>query len=136
MSLLTSHPGWHLKSFGSPKTLRNFKALKAIGKNKASGPDGFTAEIFLKHWHLVKESFTALFEDFYENGRLNACVQQYFVSNTKGGGCGPHKGLQTNQPHNLKLQGSSKSLSGKTEICYGQHHQPLSLKVGESLIQS
>ncbi|KAA0068181.1 hypothetical protein E5676_scaffold392G00680 [Cucumis melo var. makuwa] len=47
-----------------------FKALKALGKNKATGPN-----------------------------------RKFYLSNTKEEECGPCKELQTNQPHDVNLQG-------------------------------
>lgn len=54
-------------------------ALKALGKCKALGSDGFTVEFFLQFWDLVKEDFQALFEQIYVNGRLNVCIQENFI---------------------------------------------------------
>ena len=57
----------------------NLKALKALGSNKAPGPDGFTAEFLLKHWSIFKDTFKSLMDDFHKNGRLNACIQKNFI---------------------------------------------------------
>lgn len=68
-SLLTSH-----------FTIEEIKAaLKSLGKGKAPGPDGFTIEFFQMYWDLVKVDFQRLFEQFFENGRLNACTQENFI---------------------------------------------------------
>lgn len=56
-----------------------FSAIKALGKNKAPGQDGFTAEFLVKHWNLVKDSFQALFTELHENGKLNTWVQEKFI---------------------------------------------------------
>ena len=56
-----------------------FKALKALGSNKASGPDGFTVEFLLKHWSIFKDMFESLMDDFHINGKLNACIQENFI---------------------------------------------------------
>lgn len=53
--------------------------LKAVGKCKAPGSDGFTVEIFLQFWDLMKEDIQALFEQLYDNVRLNACIQEDFI---------------------------------------------------------
>lgn len=54
-------------------------ALKLLGKNKARGPDGFTVEFFLKFWEKLKDNIMKLFEEFYENGKLNSCITENFI---------------------------------------------------------
>lgn len=44
-----------------------FQALKALGKNKAPGPDGFTTEFLLKYWSSFRSNFLKLFEEFSSN---------------------------------------------------------------------
>lgn len=55
------------------------KALKLLRRNKALGPDGFTMELFSKFWGLFQENFKSLFDDFYNNGKLNSCVKENFI---------------------------------------------------------
>lgn len=50
-----------------------------MGKNKAPGLDGFTVEFLIKFWEVFKDNFTSLFDEFYENGRLNSCVKENFI---------------------------------------------------------
>lgn len=54
-------------------------ALKILGRNKAPCPYGFTVEFFLKFWEHIKEHFISIFEEFYDNGRLNAFIQENFI---------------------------------------------------------
>ena len=54
-------------------------AVQLLGKNKAPGPDGYTAEFLISFWDHFKDNFLALFNEFYENGRLNACVKENFI---------------------------------------------------------
>ena len=56
-----------------------FKALKALGSNKAPSPDGFIAKFLIKHWSNFKDIFKSLMDDFHINGRLNACIQENFI---------------------------------------------------------
>lgn len=62
-------------SLSFSEILRDFstRAIKRLGKHKAPGPDGFAAEF------LLKSIFLTLFEEFYKNGRLNACVLENFL---------------------------------------------------------
>lgn len=53
--------------------------LKMLGKNKAPGLDGFTAEFCLQYWDHFKKNFMKLFEEFYANGRPNSCVKENFI---------------------------------------------------------
>ena len=55
------------------------KALKLLAKNKAPGPLLDTAEFFLKFWEHFKDNFKSLFEDFFDNEKLNACVKEDFI---------------------------------------------------------
>ena len=52
-----------------------FKTLKALGRNKAPSPDGFTAEFLINHWSIFKD----IFKSFHKNGRLNVCIQENFI---------------------------------------------------------
>ena len=56
-----------------------FLAVKALGRNKAPGIDGFTVEFPIKHWPIFKDSLEALLKDFHSNGRLNACIDENFI---------------------------------------------------------
>ena len=56
-----------------------YKALSKLGKNKAPGPDGFTAEFFIKFWAHFKDNFLSLFDEFFENGKLNSCIKENFI---------------------------------------------------------
>ena len=56
-----------------------FKALKALGNNKAPGPDGFTVKFLITQWSIFKDIFKSLMSDFHRNGRLNACIQENFI---------------------------------------------------------
>ena len=50
-----------------------------MGKNRASGSGGFTVEFFIKLWDMIKDNFSSLFIEFYENGRLNACIKENII---------------------------------------------------------
>ena len=54
-------------------------ALQLLGKNKAPGPDGYIAEFLISFWDHFKDNCLTLFNEFYENGRLNACVKENFI---------------------------------------------------------
>lgn len=56
-----------------------FKALKALGNNKAPSPDGFTVKFLITQWSIFKDIFKSLMSDFHRNGRLNACIQENFI---------------------------------------------------------
>ena len=53
--------------------------LQLLGKNKAPGPDGYTIEFLISFWDHFKDNYLALFNEFYENGRFNACVKENFI---------------------------------------------------------
>lgn len=59
-----------------------FRAVKVLGE-QSSEAQWIHDWILLKHWQLVKDSLKALIEDFYENGRLNACVQENYICLTQ-----------------------------------------------------
>lgn len=56
-----------------------FKAVKALGGNKAPRSDGFIKEFLVKHGLKSKGSFKNLFDDFHINVKLNACIQENFI---------------------------------------------------------
>ena len=56
-----------------------FKALKALGNNKAPSPDGFTVKFLITQWSIFKDIFKSLMSDFHRNGRLDACIQENFI---------------------------------------------------------
>lgn len=55
------------------------QAIKDLGMNKAPGLDGYTVEFLLKFWDHFKEDFMKLSPEFYENGKLNACIKENFI---------------------------------------------------------
>lgn len=44
--------------------------LELCGKDKASGPDGFTAEFFLSNWECVKADVLKAVKKNFKNGRV------------------------------------------------------------------
>lgn len=75
-----------------------FSAVKSLGKSKAQGQ--VASQLNSRYWHLVKGSFKALFAQFYDNGRLNSCVHQNFISLIRKK---EDMVLVTDQPSNLNL---------------------------------
>ena len=61
-----------------------FKAVKALGGNKAPRSDGFIKEFLVKHGLKSKGSFKNLFDDFHINVKLNACIQENFICSIQG----------------------------------------------------
>ncbi|KAA0059480.1 MMS19 nucleotide excision repair protein-like protein isoform X4 [Cucumis melo var. makuwa] len=97
-------------------------AIKRLGKRKASGLNGYTAEFLLKFWDLMKPNFLSLFEEFYKNGRLNACVQEKFLFNSKEGISSCHEGFQTHQLNYFVLQSHCQGSSRETEKSNAIHY--------------
>ena len=61
------------------QSVRDKICTSITGKDKAPGPDGFTAEFLIRFWDHFKDNCLTLFNEFYENGRLNACVKENFI---------------------------------------------------------
>jgi hypothetical protein len=48
--------------------------------DKAPGPDGFNGLFLKKCWHIVKNNFYTLCDDFY-NGTVNLeCINTFFIT--------------------------------------------------------
>jgi hypothetical protein len=59
------------ESLSSPFTVEEIeKALFMMGPNKFSGPDGFIAGFFQKHWNFLKNDICATVLDFLHGGDL------------------------------------------------------------------
>ena len=61
------------KSLTSEFSVEEIKsALKLLGRSKAPGPDGFTAEFLIKFWDELKSYFHSRFKKFYASRKLDA----------------------------------------------------------------
>ena len=54
-------------------------AVEKCEGDKAPGPDGFTMEIFKRGWDIIKEDLIGVFNEFFENGIVNACTNSTYI---------------------------------------------------------
>ncbi|KAM7498116.1 hypothetical protein LguiA_022530 [Lonicera macranthoides] len=54
-------------------------AIDACEGDKAPGPDDFTIEAFKKGWEVIKKDIMGVFNEFFNNGVVNACTNSTFI---------------------------------------------------------
>ncbi|KAJ9556730.1 LOW QUALITY PROTEIN: hypothetical protein OSB04_011344 [Centaurea solstitialis] len=57
-----------------------FNAIKVCGKNKSSGPDGFTIEFLNRFWGIIKSNLIAVVEWFWEKEELSEGCNTSFLT--------------------------------------------------------
>jgi hypothetical protein len=53
-----------------PKEPKIFEALLSLGREKASGPDGFTALFYVKYWNCIKSNVLLAIGNFFTSNQL------------------------------------------------------------------
>lgn len=54
-------------------------AIDDLGSNKAPGLDGYAGEFLKKAWNTVTGEILKVFQDFFESGILNCCVNETYI---------------------------------------------------------
>lgn len=54
--------------------------LRCMKKNKATGPDGVTTDIFLHHWVSAKDDFLVVILDFFKHKRMLKSFNHTFLT--------------------------------------------------------
>lgn len=56
------------------------EAINSLGGDKAPRPDGMTIAFFKKCWVVIKEDLLKVFGEFFENAKLEKCLNAIFIA--------------------------------------------------------